>query len=350
MPALGRVHPRFVALVAIVLFSIFFILGPPLDLQRLPAGWTFRSPNPLDRLSSLPTEQRIALAEELYQDVLDRRAELVRRFGPTVEDVEAFPTPSRRLLYTLWDFFVVAPTFCAHRMERIGTFSDGGKWVCGLERIAKKPDCVVYSFGVNDESSFEAEILGRTNCTVYGYDFSVTKWGPEISDNPALSPRAQFFPYGISGKDTEAIGDSPPMYTLSTLMKMNNHTFIDILKIDIEGSEFDTLSALLAAYQPEPQPQSQTSEPGRSHSSPLPPPPPTLPFGQLQIEIHAWAHTFAAFHTWWTALEDAGLRPFWTEPNLVYVNNFRGSVPTLAEYSFVNIRGGHDVVSDRRYY
>lgn len=51
---------------------------------------------------------------------------------------------------------------------------DGGKWVCGMSRIAKKPDCVVYSFGINGESSFEAEVLDRTECQLWGYDFSVS--------------------------------------------------------------------------------------------------------------------------------------------------------------------------------
>jgi len=333
MLALSRVHPRFAALVAVGVVSTFILLGVQfgspyaLDLHGLP-GWTSSTPSdPLDRLSSLRTEDRIALAEDYYKDVLDRRAKLIHKYGPKIGDVEAFPNPSRALLYTLWDFFVVAPAFCAHRVERIGTFSDGGKWVCGLERIAKKPKCVVYSFGVNGESSFEAEILDRTNCDVYGYDFSVSEWGPEIANDPVLSPRAHFFSYGISGKDAHAPGDNPPMYTLSTLMKMNGHTFIDILKVDIEGSEFDTLSAIITEYQ-------RLNKP--------------LPFGQMQIEIHAWAHTFVNFSKWWALLEAAGLRPFWTEPNLVYLNNFRGNAPTLAEYSFINTRGNHDIISDAR--
>ena len=44
------------------------------------------------------------------------------------------------------DFFT--PAFnCPHEVERHGALGDGGKWVCGLSRLAKKPDCVVYSFG-----------------------------------------------------------------------------------------------------------------------------------------------------------------------------------------------------------
>jgi hypothetical protein len=58
-----------------------------------------------------------------------------------------------------------------------------------------------------------------------------------------------------------------------------------------------------------------------------------LPIGQLQLELHAWDDyaNFGFFHDWWTALESAGLRPFWTEPNLVYVNYAKGAKPQLAE-------------------
>jgi Methyltransferase FkbM domain len=95
-------------------------------------------------------------------------------------------------------------------------------------------------------------------------------------------------------------------------MSANGHSFIDILKIDIEGAEFATLEALLAAYAHEP----------------------SLPFGQLQLEIHARDSEYAQFPKfleWWEKLEAAGLRPFWTEPNLVYVNLVRGVGPTLTE-------------------
>lgn len=46
------------------------------------------------------------------------------------------------------DFF--PPVFnCPHTVERLGALGDGGKWVCGLERLAEKPDCVIYSFGAS---------------------------------------------------------------------------------------------------------------------------------------------------------------------------------------------------------
>jgi len=80
-----------------------------------------------------------------------------------------------------------------------------------------------------------------------------------------------------------------------------------------------------------------------------------LPFGQLQLEIHLWRRPFEQILSWWESLEDAGLRPFWTEPNLPYLNYVRGHEPDLAEvrflalsrtvidlsfqYSFLNIKG-----------
>lgn len=89
-----------------------------------------------------------------------------------------------------------------------------------------------------------------------------------------------------------------------------------MLKIDIEGAEFSTLSTFLAANKPD----------GLLTKT-------TLPIGQLQLELHAWDDyaNFAFFHDWWAALEAAGLRPFWTEPNLVYVNYAKGGKPNLAE-------------------
>ena len=104
------------------------------------------------------------------------------------------------------------------------------------------------------------------------------------------------------------------MYTLKTLMDANEHKFIDILKIDIEGWEFEALERFV-------QPYLESQE--------------VLPVGQVQLEIHAWTSSeygkFAKFKVWWESLEAVGLRPFWTEPNLVYVNIIHGSRPDLAE-------------------
>lgn len=59
---------------------------------------------------------------------------------------------------------------------------------CGLERIQKTrgKKCVAYSFGVEQESSWEAEILQRTECEIYMFDFSVNEVCQHSRDARAL--------------------------------------------------------------------------------------------------------------------------------------------------------------------
>ncbi|THH26618.1 hypothetical protein EUX98_g7567 [Antrodiella citrinella] len=318
-------HPRYsiAGIFLLVLVTIFLI---PHSYDYTDAAVYFRT-----RMSSSSLANILALQEDYYKFHLERREALVQRYGPTAEEVESFP-PGQQY-YTLWDFFI--PAFqCPHRVERIGNLGDGGKWVCGLDRVAKQKECVIYSFGLNGEVSFEAELLQLApGCQLWGYDYSVQSIGPQIElavdqHNVSLSSRAHFQAYALGGKDTH--NTEPPMYTLKTLLESNGHKFIDILKIDIESWEFESLESFVADY----------LQPGA-----------VLPVGQMQLEIHATEGSgyggFAKFKTWWEKLETAGLRPFWTEPNLVYLNIIRNVRPDLAEYSFINIRGEHALVSDK---
>jgi hypothetical protein len=56
--------------------------------------------------------------------------------------------------------------------------ADGSlQYTCGLPRIrqSKGCKCIVYSFGIERDSSWEAEILERTKCEVFGFDYSVSR-------------------------------------------------------------------------------------------------------------------------------------------------------------------------------
>ena len=129
--------------------------------------------------------------------------------------------------YTVWDF-TPASWGCPHEMERVGRMGDGGKWVCGMSQIqasSKLKPCVIYSFGVRDESSFENEMLSRTHCEVWAYDFSVVDFGVQLE--PSNRARAHFLQAGIAGKtDTTR---EPPFYSIADLMKMNGHTYMSVL-------------------------------------------------------------------------------------------------------------------------
>jgi len=256
--------------------------------------------------------------EGRYDVVLQDRQQLINRWTTSFDSFT-------NAWINLWDFFI--PSFqCPHRLERVGVMGDGGKWVCGLDRIAKQDKCVIYSFGINDDSSFESALLKRApGCEVWGYDFSVEHWGPQITNDPELRDRAHFHPWALGGSDDHGEHTHPKYWTLQSLMSLNGHAFIDILKIDTEGAEFDALTSFVNAH---------------AHG--------LLPIGQLQLEIHAHAEhgRSAYFIKWWESLEAAGLRPFSFEPNLLHVTGRECAKPEVVEYSFINIRGNHALVSD----
>ncbi|KAH8092674.1 methyltransferase domain-containing protein [Cristinia sonorae] len=321
-------NPRYALLLTFTLLFTIVILSPArehVDFKKVENYFK----------SSETTWLKDALREEeeRYELMLRDRAAMINKYGPTPERVEAFPPG---MLYTLWDFYI--PAFqCPHRVERLGTMGDGGKWVCGFKRVAKQPECVIYSFGINGESSFEATLLTQgPTCQVWGYDFSVSSFGPEIESIHSLKSRSHFSAVGLGAQD--APSESPPLYTLKSLMEANGHKWIDVLKIDIEGAEFDSLVKFIDDF--------TVVDPSTGESTTV------LPVGQMQLEIHAreWSGygDFAHFNAWWEKLEKAGLRPFWTEANLVYINIFKSGVrPDLVEYSFMNIRGDHALVSDK---
>lgn len=150
----------------------------------------------------------------------------------------------------------------------------------------------------------------------------MSSFGPEIEDDPELQARSHFFPYALGGQDAPQA--NPPYYTLQTLMQQNGHTFIDVLKVDIEGGEFEALTSFINHFVPPRGPSNAV-----------------LPIGQLELEIHLWGQytPFPVFKAWWENLERAGLRPFWTEPNLVYVVKIQDALPDLAEVRAVKTFG-----------
>ncbi|CAL8097743.1 unnamed protein product [Orchesella dallaii] len=185
---------------------------------------------------------------------------------------------------TIWKLLTPSYT-CPYGLTRVGRDGDGGKWVCGVERLTTGAEpCVTYSFGVSGDSSFEADLLQRTNCIIYAYDPTVQSIGKPLTPN---NPRVKFHQVGIGFMDTT----QGNLRTLKSLMKSNGHEWIDILKIDVEGSEYPSLFRVMDDFQ-------------------------TIPFGQLLIEVHAWQpQNTMNLISLFKALESKGMRAFFNEPN-----------------------------------
>jgi len=144
-----------------------------------------------------------------------------------------------------------------HTTLRVGTWSDGGKWLCDPEQLSTAT--VVYSFGVGDEISFDREMAAMFGADVYMFD-----------PTPSLSPKYQSFKAGSrEGRGRiffHALGLGPaagepgkeptltlegqrcPVKSLGDIARTLGHEHVDILKIDVEGAEFAALQQMLADH------------------------------------------------------------------------------------------------------
>ncbi|KAJ7925759.1 hypothetical protein B0H13DRAFT_1705787 [Mycena leptocephala] len=265
--------------------------------------------------------------EKRYQRMLVERELLIEKSGG--KQIVAFPG-AYVFAAVLWDIFI--PAFsCPFPTYRVGTLADGGKWVCGLDRVLQhQPNPIIYS--LNDKtpaySSFEQDIIERSpGCQIYAFDANAAPeiasqwpWGTTDVAADLLRSRIQFNHYAISDPSAKQYR------SLRSVMREFGHDWIDILKVELQGSEFDTLLAILADNKDAP-----------------------LPFGQLIIKLHVGLsermQTVEHFSTWFTKLECAGLRPYYFELNMLDVNNRRAE-PSIAYWSFMNIRGRHALVDD----
>lgn len=124
------------------------------------------------------------------------------------------------------------PTFSCRFEQRLGINGDGGKWICDVYRLKQTPSCLIYSLGSNGEFSFENETK-RTlpHCDIHTFDmrdFNCTKM-------------CTFHKMKI------ADGVLPGTKNLRMVMSELNHSGreLDILKIDVEGSEYEFFEDLL---------------------------------------------------------------------------------------------------------
>lgn len=145
---------------------------------------------------------------------------------------------------------------------RIG--SAYGGWNVVPESI--RPDSVVYSFGVGEDASFDIGMIDKFGVKIHAFDptpksiewvkrqgfpagFLMHEYGIASFDgNVRFNPpeNADQVSHTLLDKpSTEARAIVVPVKRLTTIMKELGHNKIDILKMDIEGAEYDVVDDLL---------------------------------------------------------------------------------------------------------
>lgn len=243
---------------------------------------------------------------------------------------------------TVWDVF--APTYGCLRPVHVGGVGSQqwstalpleSKVVCNPQLMQSTSPCVIYSFGVGWDTTFEIAMLRMApHCKVRVFDPTTTAekfWAMVRAQTPdgevpPQSPALTFEQVGLASKSMEDYREgmlwngkeSIRVRTLQDLMAQHGDDQLTILKVDVEGSEWTALH--------------QASEVG------------TLTrVDQLLLEVHMRGceagyteHGRSKLSGLMDALESSGLRAFSNVPNLGPTG--KGARPACGEYSFVNVR------------
>jgi Methyltransferase domain len=225
-------------------------------------------------------------------------------------------------------------------LRRIGQCADGSKLICldqfilpksidtttekytTIRALGRNERCIVYSFGSSDDSCFESHMATLTDCEIHIFD---------PTSREIKHPRWTYHSYGLTGHDPtvttywnwrtqkQANCTNCPMRTLQQIMFELNHTWIDILKIDVDGAEWRSLREIYTTMG-------------------------SIPATQLQLELtglditdedDSLAGKSAGVHTVWEHLIHDNYVIFHIEPNIGSCN-YRGKSRSVSfEYALM---------------
>jgi len=143
------------------------------------------------------------------------------------------------------------------RKDRIGKVGEGGKWICNSYKITKP--CTIYSFGAEDDVNFEKLwTYPFFGCKVVIFDpiASVIKYlKPLLTPNMTLESIG-LGPIGgtLDQPDWGMLGKNVITQSLANITQrvgLGDSTQLNVLKIDIEGSETFAIPYLLLKEEPE---------------------------------------------------------------------------------------------------
>ena len=149
------------------------------------------------------------------------------------------------------------------RRNKLALGAGDGRWVICPDGL--NASSVVYSVGIGTDISFDLAFIDRFSCQVQALDptplalqwlksqtvpaeFKMHPWGLASYDGTATFalPEKHSVSFTMSAKVASKATAECPVYRLREILDRLGHDHIDLLKIDIEGAEYDVLDDLAA--------------------------------------------------------------------------------------------------------
>lgn len=153
------------------------------------------------------------------------------------------------------------------KCKKIFLGTEYGGYFIYPENISK--DSVVYSFGIGEDISFDLDIIKRFGCEVHAFD--PTPDSINWLKKQALPENFHYYNFGLANSDRIAKFFPPDkeimvshtilkdiykevperkafdveLRKLKTILEFLNHNKIEILKLDIEGAEYEVIEDIL---------------------------------------------------------------------------------------------------------
>lgn len=194
-------------------------------------------------------DYKLAMKESngFFSDIPDESWRLKKRIFQIVKEQQVKESQLERLSRYPEHFYTNAfePEFTCPHETRFGR-GDGGKWVCDPHRI-KSNSCLIYSIGVKGDIQFESGIrqyVANQTCEIHSFDLNNrTPRGRPVTDL-LQSIGGSFHHWGIMSSVENQPKGKTPWKTMGQTIQDLGHSgrMIDILKVDCEGCEWESLS------------------------------------------------------------------------------------------------------------
>jgi FkbM family methyltransferase len=148
------------------------------------------------------------------------------------------------------------------KKERFG--SQYGGWDIAIEHITSTS--VIYSFGIGTDASFDTEIINHFNVTIHAFDptpksiewfkkqhfpqnlilheYGLADFDGDIRFNPPENPDHVSHTI-LDRQETKDRAIMVKVKNIATIMKELGHEKLDVLKMDIEGAEYQVIEDLV---------------------------------------------------------------------------------------------------------